>query len=1406
MFRKKRPDPREMQYRDIYEEQQVDRAKIEEPQSMAGYNVATVLIGIAVFAIAWVLLSIYFTASGAVGNQTQPGFVPIPYEQYRDTYFELSYESSSMLDDRYIKIATGEDVYESVVRDEYRVYCNTGVLPSDESDVNAKLSFEQYRDKYYTLHKEAVGILDPQYKRISDGEIVLVSVIYDEYRQYEQTNLLPGETPPPEEPGQENSGSGQSGSTSGGIYWGFTFQKFFLSLMAGAMAAALAYAIFKRLHMAQNALNDRTDINEYYNDQHIQTPEDIQKAYDWFPDVGAHAPIQVSSLISHMALSNKGLKSVFMPKRADQDILDENGEVLYFKGEPLLDEDEELILEKKPIIDEAFMDKLWDASGLPKLNAKGTKTDPHPGRRVRIRYDPTKIPYNPENQNRAKRKDTDTVADLINATWELPVYEPQRPAGAYIVDTEPVNTMILAITRAGKGQTIIEPTLDMWTRETEPNNMVINDPKGELLVKFYVRGTVRGFQIVQFNLINAMKTDIYNPLGIAAEAAREGDFTKCAQYIKNIAEVFFPLDGGDDPVWPNAANNAFQRAAYGLIDYYLEEEKELRLKAEKTGMEAQILENEIDRLWGKVTLYNCYQLFVQLTSKKLKNPSVEFKARSKNGDFDPLKPGENPDMLPSGREPMTDEEYNEAKERVVKLSELWEDKAEADLLTLFFNATNELPRNQMRTLIGNANNALRAMAGAEKMLASVYGIAITAMSFFTDPTISTLTSGTPSQNVDLGGLSFPRRLGVRFNADYIKKYALLGMQVKWDSFNDKNFEEDLGKDFYHEDMISREGWAMYYFKGKYPKDYAYIRLRIINPATGVLVKTLYFEFRKSYQKSLDGRYYITDPVTGEKIVKNGILVELRKGKTASGHARYKQAKTTFLQDKIVDMPANPKKEPVAVPVLVRTMVRYSEKPKMVFLVTPPHLMQYAKLILILITQLVNFNFDKSYMTKSNQKPLYKTRFMLDELGNLQSEGHGIANFQTMLSIGLGQDQQFTIVLQTLQQLRDVYGESVDKIVQGNTSNIVFLKSTDDSMLDTLQKMSGIEHKVKKESKTVTRDVEKIAFQNQGNISYTMSVKEVPVITYNDLAFMPMRNSVIFRAGDAPIWNRNETIMLMSWALFENTITQPGKSYTLQTIPTLSSALEFDVRKNQPDFIRMWEKRRDQSVVSKQAQEMYKQAYDYTDHDIEQMDPDVWADEIMELINKCLAGPEIETSSDDPEELMDYDPMDDPFVDMEYEENTEQIQATQEIQAGYDVQTKKIYAGGMLSKHDLLPNGVPNMAYSGIILDCFKECRAHFFRDAKYFLDQNGSLTSIHGDMFIQKLAGTEEKAYLEEAVEDESARVFAEHKEDIEKLQDYVVQTAFYKFLVSLPDWNDIASGRFEAEMAKRLRDGSPDY
>ena len=204
------------------------------------------------------------------------------------------------------------------------------------------------------------------------------------------------------------------------------------------------YLILKHNLDAQNALSDTSDINQYQNDQHIALPEEIQAKFDWFPDVGATSDVQFSSMISHMAISNKGLKTVQVAKRAENDILDEDGEIVTYKGEVLTDDDGNVLFEEKPLIDTDFMDALYEASGLPKGKRQSEM--------LRKYYNTTQIPYNPDGSDRDKLGKYATVADMINADWQLPYYEPQRPGGAYIVDTAPVNTMVLAITRAGKGQ------------------------------------------------------------------------------------------------------------------------------------------------------------------------------------------------------------------------------------------------------------------------------------------------------------------------------------------------------------------------------------------------------------------------------------------------------------------------------------------------------------------------------------------------------------------------------------------------------------------------------------------------------------------------------------------------------------------------------------------------------------------------------------------------------------------------------------------------------------------------------------------------------------------------------------------------------------------------------------------
>ncbi|MCC2248980.1 hypothetical protein JUJ52_03280 [Virgibacillus sp. AGTR] len=195
---------------------------------------------------------------------------------------------------------------------------------------------------------------------------------------------------------------------------------------------------------SKNSMIDSTDINTYENDQHIMLPEEVQRTYDWFPDVGAHSSVQVSSLLSHMMLDRKGLKRVDVTERHKKD-MKENGEVVIHKGEVVQDENGKIVRTKKPLIDEKFGQDLFTASGIPV-----TEKD------IRKPLDVKKIEYNPVDDT-GNRKDRDklpydTVADLINKDWEFPEYEVQRPAGAYIVDTAPVNTMVLAITRAGKGK------------------------------------------------------------------------------------------------------------------------------------------------------------------------------------------------------------------------------------------------------------------------------------------------------------------------------------------------------------------------------------------------------------------------------------------------------------------------------------------------------------------------------------------------------------------------------------------------------------------------------------------------------------------------------------------------------------------------------------------------------------------------------------------------------------------------------------------------------------------------------------------------------------------------------------------------------------------------------------------
>lgn len=709
--------------------------------------------------------------------------------------------------------------------------------------------------------------------------------------------------------------------------YGFMFYYIVFAIIASPLIHWYAKKKFYAVWYVNNVhyLNDEV-IEERANDSYVRTVDHLASQLDVAPDVGLGFKGHASSIVGHAMISNKGIRKVRVP------VYDPNVD-----GFVKRDENGNIVYETKPMFDEKLAHTLFDMSAVPKefrifydatdyaFNArvKEGASDKFGKLKNRLRGEGEKL--SEKREGTYDRKPYDTLADAINNDFYELDTETARPAGVYFYDKRPVNTILIAITRGGKGQTYIEPAFDVWTREEKPWNIFTTDPKGELLAKFYYSATVRGFDVVQFNLMNPNLTNVFNPLINALQKFRRDDAVKGTALIDNIVETLFP-DNGD--IWNPAAGNMFKRAVYLLFDFFIEQEKYIRYLGYKNNVAPEVIEESIDELYSKVTLYNVYVLIGELAAKISKDPKFI---------------NVNPDAPP---------------------------ESEKDLLTLTFDAMAMLPTNTLRNLAIVANNAIKQIATAPQTIAGIYATLLTGISVYADPTTIALMSGSISDSFDVGGMAFPRRFGVQLDDEFVKKFRVTKELARWSCYKDAQFTERFpGSDYEHEEKISESNWIFGYFKGKFPEDIAYLKLEIVT--SGVVAKTFYFKFVKGYKTTGGGISYTIDPITKKKVVQGGVLIEL--------DPRTKEPKVSEFESRRVDYYAKEVKL-VNTPIVVATQSYYSERPKFIFAVTPPHLQHYQKHILIIIKQIIDEIYADSYVVKPDKKPIVGTRFMLEEFG------------------------------------------------------------------------------------------------------------------------------------------------------------------------------------------------------------------------------------------------------------------------------------------------------------------------------------------------------------------------------------------------------------------------------------------
>ena len=382
----------------------------------------------------------------------------------------------------------------------------------------------------------------------------------------------------------------------------------------------------------------------------------------------------------------------------------------------------------------------------------------------------------------------------------------------------------------------------------------------------------------------------------------------------------------------------------------------------------------------------------------------------------------------------------------------------------------------------------------------------------------------------------------------------------------------------------------------------------------------------------------------------------------------------------------------------------------------------------------------------------------------------------------------------------------------NTSNIIFLKSTDDSMIETLSKMSGERNVTYRDGKTVTKDMEKMvsAFNVEGKIGYSFSTTKEAVIKPNDLQSLEMGQSIVFRAGDPVIWNRNETVNPMSFMLFKNTIIHPGHNYSLKTIPTLSTAADFDLLLNQPNFYRVVDKRIEQAVAAKRAVETYKSAYEYSDHQMELVDPDVKSAEIMSMVEVAVKrelGEAIEVEGEGDEAaahaafLAQQEAEQGAMARYDISDNTEVAEAKAAADAEQERRDRKIYAGNTIARSDLVKGQYVVRSLEDVLMNAYLRSRSEMERDrANFRVNGNGDLCSIDGKVLVKKLDLRDDVDAMMSHARGADSGVYGEGELGEREAHGAIEFTeAFYRFLAEQLSWDSLGQGKFDSEVSRRM-------
>ena len=203
--------------------------------------------------------------------------------------------------------------------------------------------------------------------------------------------------------------------------------------------------------------------------------------------------------------------------------------------------------------------------------------------------------YAAENFNVGQKGDSrwTTLKEIQEQYKEIPEKDKKYPGMPGIIisrwkdkiyiDDSVVNNLIIGITRSGKGEMFVFPSIDVYSRAEIQPSMIICDPKVELFKSSKKILEERGYEVHLLNLADPIHSMGFNPLTEIIETYKQKDYATAELLAQSFAySVFNPDESkGDSQFFDSTAAQLLTALIIAHIEDCLGEDRRNAYKLKK---------------------------------------------------------------------------------------------------------------------------------------------------------------------------------------------------------------------------------------------------------------------------------------------------------------------------------------------------------------------------------------------------------------------------------------------------------------------------------------------------------------------------------------------------------------------------------------------------------------------------------------------------------------------------------------------------------------------------------------------------------------------------------------------------------------------------------------------------------